>query len=501
MSHSGPVAIHELEAAASDGDPRAQLELGAHYLATARYGSDAFTKALHWLTRAAAQNLPEAQWMLGNVYAHSPQLPNAARTAFDWYSRAAAHHCAPAQDRLADLYLLGRGIAPDDAEAFRWYAMSAAQAYPVAQANLAYMHAHGIGTPPDENAATTWFLRAAAMGNTRACFNLGLRYATGVGAPCSVVHALAWFYNAARQGYPLSESLVDRLSSGMTGDAIVTAGGLAERLHDNVEALRRNLGSIAQNLDAGEPAQLQAFNRQVEQHFAQLHEPALSFDTHVRLAATEEAAPAPGFGFSPTAPRACSWTPRIFTIDHFLSLDECAHVMDIAASQLVASQDYHLARGSAETTAFDGEAMVFDAPLCDATLRNIERRIALCTRMPRDHIEPLSVLRYQVGHEYQSHVDFLRQNRLQENDAKFDRGGQRLITFLIYLRAPDAGGETEYVETDHIISGQCGVAVFHYNCLPSNEPDELTVHRGRPIRSGEKWLLRTAIRERSLYAI
>lgn len=498
MSDPNASQLNELEIAATSGDALAQLELGSRYLAAARYGTEAFSTGLRWLTQAAEQNLPEAQWMLGNVYAHSSLLPNATRSAFNWYSKAAAQHSAPAHDRLADLYMLGRGIAADDREALRWYTKSAEQALPVAQANLAYMHAHGIGTPPDQDEATTWYLRAAAMGNARAYFNLGLRYAAGIGTCRSTIHAIALLQSTARQDYPLSKLMVERLSTGLSNEVLADAAMLAGRINANFQELRQTLGPDAQNLDASSPTKLREFNRRVERHFACLDEPALSLDAALRHSTPGDVGSFNGFNTA-TKVHVWSWQPRVFQIDNFLSLDECAHVMDVAASQLINSKDYHLAQSSAETTTFNGEAMVFDAPLCDAALRNIERRIALYTRMPKENIEPLSVLRYLPGHEYSAHVDFFREERLHENEAKLDHGGQRLMTFLVYLRAPEEGGETEYINADCKIAGRTGMAALHYNCLPSNQPDELTAHRGRPIVSGEKWLLRTAIREHSLY--
>lgn len=486
-----------LEASAIGGNPQAQLELGVRCLAAARDGGEAHATGMRWITEAAQQGLAEAQWMLGNIYAHTLSTPDAARMAYEWYAKAAAQHSAPAQDRLADLHMLGRGAPADDREAFRWYAKSAAQVLPVAQANLAYMHAHGIGTVADQDTATTWFLRAAAMGNARAYFNLGLRYAAGTGAPLSAVHAYAWLRNAADRDYPFSLAMAEKVGGQLSGGELASAEALAERIRSNLAEMRQRLGEAASSLDPGNSGQLLAFGSEVEAQFERLNDPALSLDSHRRGTTSGDAER----NSPPVEPKAAmrSWRPRVLIIDDFLSLDECAHVMDLATSQLVPSSDYQPAQGSEEINAFNGDAMVFTAPLCDATLRNIERRIALHSRMPPDHIEPLSVLRYRPGHAYDAHVDFFREDRLRENELKGDHGGQRLLTFLIYLRAPEEGGETEYIKAGCTITGRTGMAGLHYNCLPSNLQDEMTEHRGRPIVRGEKWLLRTAIREHGLY--
>ena len=39
-------------------------------------------------------------------------------------------------------------------------------------------------------------------------------------------------------------------------------------------------------------------------------------------------------------------------------------------------------------------------------IRRIERRIAAWSQIPATHGEPIQVLRYQIGQEYQSHFDY-----------------------------------------------------------------------------------------------
>lgn len=79
-----------------------------------------------------------------------------------------------------------------------------------------------------------------------------------------------------------------------------------------------------------------------------------------------------------------------------------------------------------------------------------------------------------------------------------DPGGQRLASFLLYLQAPDAGGETAYPDADLEIPGETGLGILHYNCLPDRSVDRRSRHAGKPIDQGEKWLWRTALRQHSL---
>lgn len=88
----------------------------------------------------------------------------------------------------------------------------------------------------------------------------------------------------------------------------------------------------------------------------------------------------------------------------------------------------------------------------------------------------------------------MRINREQYSD----RGGQRLATFLLYLQPPDSGGETRYVKPDLTIRGITGLGILHYNVVPDGAPDPDSTHVGMPVASGDKWLWRSALRERSL---
>lgn len=84
---------------ALSGDARSQLSLGELYLA-----EDNYPEALRFYRLAAAQELPEAECALGNMYRY------------------------------------GQGVSQDYKEAVRWYGLAAAKGWPEAQFNLGVMH-------------------------------------------------------------------------------------------------------------------------------------------------------------------------------------------------------------------------------------------------------------------------------------------------------------------------------------------------------------------------
>lgn len=455
----------------------------------ARHSHDSaeFGRGLALLRRSADAGWLEAEVTLGNVYAQVHLLPDADRLAAACYRRAAAQGHPMAQDRLADLHMVGRGVPQDDAEALRWCRRTAEQAYPVAQCNLAYMFAEGIGTAADDRAATDWYLRAAAQGEPRAYFNLGLRYRDGSGTAANLSQAWAWMALAARAAYPGAEAASRVLEAHLEPARLAEAQSLAQRIADNFAALRQKLERSPEA-----QASAAAYRRVVEEQFAALDVAAFSLDADRRGQGDARSRHAPG------ERRAVAAAPRIFTVDEFMSPAESAHFLWLASPNLKAAESTR-DRLSGEQTAFNGSAAILRGTLCDPVVRNIERRVAAGFGLPASHVEPLSILRYQSGHSYAPHVDYFSADRFAYNDRIGDMAGQRVASFLVYLRAPTAGGETHYLEIDRKVAGRDRMALCHFNCDESGAPDPATLHTGTPVIAGEKWLARTTLREKPFY--
>ena len=464
------------------------FQQGEVLVANHAHGSVEFARGLELLHKAADAGWVEAQVALGHVHAQVHMLPGAAEKAAAWYRRAAEQGHPVAQDRLGDLYMLGRGVPQDDARAFDCYRRTAEQAYPVAQCNLAYMIAEGIGAAVDEHAATRWYLRAAAQGDARAYFNLGLRYQQGWGSEANAAQARAWMLNAARLGYPESDRALALIEAGLSPAALKESAELAERISGNFTALQQALGRAPQALESAEE-----YKEIVERNFASLDVPGFS------LEGAGTAAQGSRSKHIPAGAQSVSEHPRIFTVDDFVSRAEGSHLMALSALNFTPAPESTHDRLSHEHTAFTGSAATLDASMCDPVVRNIERRIAGAFRLPPSHVEPLSVLRYQGGDRYAPHVDYFDEARMSFNRKAGDHAGQRTASFLVYLRAPERGGETHYLKLGRKIAGRERMALCHFNCLPDGQPDAMTLHTGEPVAQGEKWLARTTLREKPCY--
>ena len=463
-------------------------------MAANQYGTAEFAEGLELLKKSAEAGYIEAQLTLGHVHAQVHVLPNAFQEAARWYQGAAERGHPMAQDRLADLYMLGRGVSQSDAQAFSWYARTAAQAYAMAQCNLAYMQAQGLGTAANQEAATSLYLQAAAQGEARAYFNLGLRYAAGWGAPKNLIHASAWMSNAARLNYPTAKTELEELHAQLTAMERIQVRELSAIIESNFDALQLRLGRMP-----GVTASIETYRQIVEDNFASLSVADFSIDASIRMQHTHTQAARDTGLLQPNPPTLINPQPRIFTVTEFISKTEAAHLMALALLNIKPASENTRDQLSQEQTAFTGHSAKFHLVYCDAVIRNLERRIAAAFNLPVEHVEPISVLRYQRSDLYAPHVDYFDASRLEYNRRIGDNSGQRIASFLVYLHAPEAGGETQYLKLNLKVAGRTRMALCHFNMTPTGETDPMTLHAGEPVLEGEKWLARTTLREKPLF--
>ncbi|HET7922715.1 MAG TPA: 2OG-Fe(II) oxygenase [Gammaproteobacteria bacterium] len=470
--------------------PETRFRQGQQLVANQRYDSPDFTRGLELLREAGAAGHAEAQFALGQVYSQIHLLPDARQQAAHWYGQAAGQGHPMAMDRLADLHLLGYGVPRDDRKAFAWFERVAAQCHPHALCTLAYLHDAALGTEFDPVAATGCYLTAAAQADPRGLFNLGLHYSEGRGVARHPEAALACLSLAAFANYPLAQELAEQHRARLDAASCKRAANLELRLRERLRAFQTYLETHPDPVS--NPAALLDF---AHSNLAQLGEPVFSHDPAMRAQTGEIR---PSNPHQPSAPKMLSTTPRIFTIESFISNSERAQILALAAQDMQPAARVR-DRISREHVAFTGSLATFALPGYDVVMRNVERRIASAFNLPVAHVEPLSVLRYGMQDHYAPHVDYFDSARLAHNQAIGDLSGQRIASFLVCLNAPQQGGETHYLKLGLKVAGRANMALCHFNLTPTGDTDAATLHTGEPVLAGEKWLARTTLREAPLY--
>lgn len=184
--------------------------------------------------------------------------------------------------------------------------------------------------------------------------------------------------------------------------------------------------------------------------------------------------------------------PRVVVFDGLLTEAECDALMDEARPRLARSETVDHATGGSEVNAArTSEGMFFsrgESPL----IARIESRIAALLQWPADHGEGLQILRYRPGAEYRPHYDYFDPAQ-PGTPAVLRRGGQRLATLVIYLKAPERGGATVFPDVGLDIAPLRGSAVFFSYDRPAAATR--TLHGGAPVLEGEKWVATKWLRE------
>lgn len=489
-------SVSALEASAAQGDPGAAIALANRLLAEHRPGTPCHREGLHLLeAQADGPRAPEARWLLGAYHLQVFGEGGSHADARRWLERAADDGVPPAIDRLADLALSELGGPGSVRRAGTLQQSLADQGYQRAAWEAAYLLAQDDAVAGEDVA--TAFLRACALGYPPAYFSLGLRFATGDGVERDSLLGWALLRRAADGGFAgAREAAASLCPGGETTDE-------AQRLHAVFKANFADAHALLGHLRPAMPGPgrpVHPIAMRLESHLAQVRHPAIAIDENGRICIRTRGAPrhAAGIGWS--------WlnrAPRIAICRGFATAEECAHLVNKVANALRPASDYrrgNSANEDAELASFSGRGHPIGALHTDSVTRMLERKVSVMTDWPVRRLEPCSIVCYRPGEEYRPHVDFFSDEQVALNrQLRGDFGGQRVATFLLYLRAPEAGGETSYPAAGIDVAGEEGMAVIHYNVTPDGRQDPASLHAGKPIVAGEKWLWRSTLRARSLY--
>lgn len=465
-----------------------RVERANRLLAGHRPGEPEFRSGLELLTRAAGDGDPEAQWHLAALYLQVAVLPDARHNAAKWLERAAEAGVPQAADRLATLCVEGLGAERDDRRALSLWRGLAERGFQPAAWHTGYLCSE-LG---EADSAITAFARCWALGSPEGYYSLGLRFALGSGTTKDPAFARALLIRASDAGLADARTAADEYAPREE------YGREAKLWYDRMKACHRAAQPLFAQLGeaSAEPGPRPLVKR-LEAHFAALDHPSIRLDPDGRLRV------AAGGGESLTA-GASGWdwrsdAPRVGVCDDFATREECTHLIQMILPYISDPRRYRRGNAYGDLTYFSGEGCPVGPMEADAVIRMLERRIARMTEHSPEALEPCSIVHYRHAQEYRPHTDFFDEEQLRINREQYgDTGGQRLATFLLYLQPPASGGETRYVHPDLTIRGATGLGILHYNVTPDGKPDPASTHVGMPVESGDKWLWRSALRERPL---
>jgi TPR repeat protein len=155
-------ALENIRRSAQLGYPPAEVLLGYLY-ETGSIVTKEPGQAADWYKKAAMQDDPVAEWLLGRLIFTSA-VPRDLTEAGRWLQKAAAHNDVFGEYLLAKIKMEHQDY-PKAAEMFRKAAM---QGLPQAQQQLGLLLKQGQGTNVDKSEAYTWLLMSYDAGNQSA---------------------------------------------------------------------------------------------------------------------------------------------------------------------------------------------------------------------------------------------------------------------------------------------------------------------------------------------
>ena len=171
----------------------------------------------------------------------------------------------------------------------------------------------------------------------------------------------------------------------------------------------------------------------------------------------------------------------LYTLDDFLSAEECARLIALIEPILIPSplaydtydREYRTSRTAFLRVLQNSVVDAFDARICRTLGINAS------------YAEGIQVQHYQMGQQFKPHWDFF-----EPGTNTFERHagirGNRTWTFMVYLNDGMEGGATRFTEINCAVKPRAGMALLWNNLLADGSPNPATRHCGEPVTSGYK---------------
>lgn len=186
--------------------------------------------------------------------------------------------------------------------------------------------------------------------------------------------------------------------------------------------------------------------------------------------------------------------PDIAVLQNVLTPAECDELIALSRPKLKRSRIVHHQTGAEEVMDLRSSEGTYFLRGENALAKRIEQRLSTLIGMPVDHGEGIQILHYGVGAEYKPHYDFFSPES-PGSAVHVQKGGQRVISVIMYLNDVDEGGETIFPELNLSVAPRKGGAVYFSYCNSENKLDRMTLHGGAPVRRGEKWIATLWVRQ------
>ena len=187
--------------------------------------------------------------------------------------------------------------------------------------------------------------------------------------------------------------------------------------------------------------------------------------------------------------------PLVYVLEDYIKNEEVKHIIEAAQPQL------RRAIVSAEKAGLQSAGRTgrncWVSHHHDNVISAVSKRISDLVGIPLENAESLQVIHYNETQEYAPHYDAWDATT-ERGKRCMVKGGQRLVTCLLYLNDVEEGGGTCFPQLDLEVRAVKGRMVIFHNCDPgTNIRHPSSLHGGMPVLAGEKWACNFWFRERS----
>ncbi|WP_427138952.1 2OG-Fe(II) oxygenase [Psychrobacillus psychrodurans] len=179
--------------------------------------------------------------------------------------------------------------------------------------------------------------------------------------------------------------------------------------------------------------------------------------------------------------------PLIVILGNVLSNEECDELVRLSKDKMK--------RSKIGTTREENELRTSSSMFLEESeneiIARVEKRVSSIMNIPIEHGEGLQILRYTPGQEYKAHHDFFSStSKVASNN--------RISTLVMYLNDVEQGGETFFPKLNFSVTPKKGMAVYFEYFYNEQNLNDLTLHGGAPVITGEKWVATQWIRKQKV---
>jgi len=188
---------------------------------------------------------------------------------------------------------------------------------------------------------------------------------------------------------------------------------------------------------------------------------------------------------------AISENPRIVGVAEIADADLCEWVITRSRGKLsrAPTGDRRTGERDIYSSGRTNTHCDFRGAEADLVLATLRARIAALTGTQLAGFESVHVFHYGVGEEFRPHLDATLDSGTADYPVRYAAGQQRVLTFLLALNDDFEGGETDFPTIGLRWKPRRGRGLFFWNVEPDGAIDRRTIHAGRPVTRGEKWML------------